>query len=425
MYDIKWIRENPAEFDKGLERKGLAPRSAEVLELDRKYRASQTDLQEMQSRRNDLSRQVAEVKKNGGDAEVLMHEVGALKRGMADMEEDGRLLSEQIDRLLSSLPNRPADDVPDGADETSNVEIRRWGELRKFDFKPLEHDELGAKLGMMDFEQAARVSGARFVYLSSDIARMERALGQYMLDMHTQQHGYTEFDVPLLVNSEAAYGTAQLPKFSEDLFRTENGYWLIPTAEVSLTNMVAGKIIDEDSLPLRFTALTPCFRSEAGAAGKDTRGMIRQHQFYKVEMVSITDPEHSWEEHERMTNCAENILKGLNLPYRVMCLSAGDMGFSSRKTHDLEVWMPGQNKYREISSVSNCWDFQARRMNARCKNKSQKGTRFVHTLNGSGVAVGRALIAVMENYQQADGSIEIPEALRGYMGGQTVITAKK
>ena len=417
MYDIKWIRENPAEFDKGLERKGLAPRSAEVLELDRKYRASQTDLQEMQSRRNDLSRQVAEVKKNGGDAEVLMHEVGALKRGMADMEEDGR--------LLSSLPNRPADDVPDGADETSNVEIRRWGEPRKFDFKPLEHDELGAKLGMMDFEQAARVSGARFVYLSSDIARMERALGQYMLDMHTQQHGYTEFDVPLLVNSEAAYGTAQLPKFSEDLFRTENGYWLIPTAEVSLTNMVAGKIIDEDSLPLRFTALTPCFRSEAGAAGKDTRGMIRQHQFYKVEMVSITDPEHSWEEHERMTNCAENILKGLNLPYRVVCLSAGDMGFSSRKTHDLEVWMPGQNKYREISSVSNCWDFQARRMNARCKNKSQKGTCFVHTLNGSGVAVGRALIAVMENYQQADGSIEIPEALRGYMGGQTVITAKK
>ena len=425
MYDIKWIRENPAEFDKGLERKGLAPRSAEVLELDRKYRASQTDLQEMQSRRNDLSRQVAEVKKNGGDAEVLMHEVGALKRGMADMEEDGRLLSEQSDRLLSSLPNRPADDVPDGADETSNVEIRRWGEPRKFDFKPLEHDELGAKLGMMDFEQAARVSGARFVYLSSDIARMERALGQYMLDMHTQQHGYTEFDVPLLVNSEAAYGTAQLPKFSEDLFRTENGYWLIPTAEVSLTNMVAGKIIDEDSLPLRFTALTPCFRSEAGAAGKDTRGMIRQHQFYKVEMVSITDPEHSWEEHERMTNCAENILKGLNLPYRVVCLSAGDMGFSSRKTHDLEVWMPGQNKYREISSVSNCWDFQARRMNARCKNKSQKGTCFVHTLNGSGVAVGRALIAVMENYQQADGSIEIPEALRGYMGGQTVITAKK
>lgn len=425
MYDIKWIRENPEEFDKGLERKGLAPRSAEVLDLDKKYRACQTDLQEMQSRRNDLSRQVAEVKKNGGDAEVLMHEVGALKRGMADMEEDGRLMAEQIDKLLSSLPNRPADDVPDGPDDSFNVEICRWGEPRKFDFKPLEHDELGANLGMMDFEQAAKVSGARFVYLAADIARMERALGQYMLDMHTQQHGYTEYEVPLLVNSEAAYGTAQLPKFAEDLFRTENGYWLIPTAEVSLTNMVAGKIIDEDALPLRFTALTPCFRSEAGAAGKDTRGMIRQHQFYKVEMVSITAPEKSWEEHERMTNCAENILKGLNLPYRVVCLSAGDMGFSSRKTHDLEVWMPGQNKYREISSVSNCWDFQARRMNARCKNKSQKGTRFVHTLNGSGVAVGRALIAVMENYQQADGSITVPEALQKYMGGQTVISAKK
>ena len=425
MYDIKWIRENPELFDKGLERRGLEPRSAEVLKLDKKYRAAQTDLQEMQSRRNELSRQVAEVKKSGGDADILMHEVGALKRSMADTEEDVRTLCEKIDAVLETLPNRPADDIPDGPDETTNREIRRWGEPRRFDFKPLEHDELGAKLGMIDFEQAAKVSGARFVYLKSDIARMERALGQYMLDMHTQKHGYTEFEVPLMVNSEAVYGVAQLPKFAEDLFRTENGYWLISTAEVSLTNYVAGKVVDEDSLPLRFTALTPCFRSEAGAAGKDTRGMIRQHQFYKVEMVAITSPEKSWEEHEYMTSCAEDILKGLNLPYRVMCLSAGDMGFSSRKTHDLEVWMPGQNKYREISSVSNCWDFQARRLDARCKNKAQKGTRLVHTLNGSGVAVGRALIAVMENYQQADGSIEVPEALRPYMGGQTVISAKK
>lgn len=424
MYDIKWIRENPELFDKGLERRGLAPRSAEVLNLDKKYRAAQTDLQEMQSRRNELSRQVAEVKKSGGDADILMHEVGALKRSMADTEEDVRTLCEKIDAVLETLPNCPADDIPDGLDESANREIRRWGEPRKFDFKPLEHDELGAKLGMIDFEQAAKVSGARFVYLKSDIARMERALGQYMLDLHTQKHGYTEFEVPLMVNSEAVYGVAQLPKFAEDLFRTENGYWLISTAEVSLTNYVAGKVVDEEALPLRFTALTPCFRSEAGAAGKDTRGMIRQHQFYKVEMVVIASPEKSWDEHEYMTSCAEDVLKGLNLPYRVMCLSAGDMGFSSRKTHDLEVWMPGQNKYREISSVSNCWDFQARRLDARCKNKAQKGTRLVHTLNGSGVAVGRALIAVMENYQQADGSIEVPEALRPYMGGQTVITAK-
>ena len=425
MYDIKWIRENPELFDAGLTRRGLQPRSREVLAMDKKYRTCQTDLQDMQARRNELSRQIADIKKSGGDAEVLMHEVGALKRGMADTEEEVRIQCEKIETYLAALPNVPADDVPDGADDTFNVEIRRWGTPRAFDFTPLEHDELGAKLGMLDFEQAAKVSGARFVYLKGDIARMERALGQYMLDLHTEKHGYTECEVPLMVNSDAAYGTAQLPKFAEDLFRTENGYWLIPTAEVSLTNMVAGKILDEDSLPMRVTALTPCFRSEAGAAGKDTRGMIRQHQFYKVEMVSITTPEKSWEEHEHMTACAEDVLKGLNLPYRVVCLSAGDMGFSSRKTHDLEVWMPGQNKYREISSVSNCWDFQARRMDARCKGKMQKGTRFVHTLNGSGVAVGRALIAVMENYQQKDGSIVVPEALRKYMGGKEVISVKK
>ena len=425
MYDIKWIRENPDLFDKGLTRRGLEPCSAKVLEMDKKYRACQTDLQDMQSRRNDLSRRVAELKKTGGDAEVLMHEVGALKRAMAETEEEVRVMCDKIETYLAALPNPPADDVPDGADETFNVEFRRWGEPKKFDFKPLEHDELGAKLGQMDFEQASKVSGARFVYLRGDLARLERALGQYMLDMHVEKHGFTEMEVPLLVNADTVYGVGQLPKFEEDLFKTRDGYYLISTAEVPLTNYVAGKIVDEDTLPLRVTALTPCFRSEAGAAGKDTRGMIRQHQFYKVEMVCITTPEKSWEEHEYMTKCAEDILQGLGLPYRIVCLSAGDMGFSSRKTHDLEVWMPGQNKYREISSVSNCWDFQARRMDARCKNKAQKGTRFVHTLNGSGVAVGRALIAVMENYQLADGSIQIPEALQKYMCGQTVISAKK
>lgn len=425
MYDIKWIRENPEQFDKGLTRRGLQPRSAEVLDMDKKYRACQTDLQDMQSRRNDLSRQISEIKRTGGDAEVLMHEVGSLKRAMAETEEEVRAWCEKIETFLAALPNAPADDVPDGPDESYNVEIRRWGEPRAFDFKPLEHDELGVKLGQMDFEQASKVSGARFVYLRGDLARLERALGQYMLDLHTEKHGFTEMEVPLLVSGDAVYGVGQLPKFEEDLFKTRDGFYLISTAEVSLTNYVADKILDEDSLPMRVTALTPCFRSEAGAAGKDTRGIIRQHQFYKVEMVCITTPEKSWEEHEYMTKCAEEVLQGLNLPYRVVCLSAGDMGFSSRKTHDLEVWLPGQNKYREISSVSNCWDFQARRMNARCKTKNQKGTRYVHTLNGSGIAVGRTLVAVMENYQQQDGSIVIPEALRKYMGGKEVISCVK
>lgn len=425
MYDIKWIRENPEQFDKGLTRRGLQPRSAEVLDMDKKYRACQTDLQDMQSRRNDLSRQISEIKRTGGDAEVLMHEVGSLKRAMAETEEEVRAWCEKIETFLAALPNAPADDVPDGPDDSYNVEIRRWGEPRAFDFKPLEHDELGVKLGQMDFEQASKVSGARFVYLRGDLARLERALGQYMLDLHTEKHGFTEMEVPLLVSGDAVYGVGQLPKFEEDLFKTRDGFYLISTAEVSLTNYVADKILDEDSLPMRVTALTPCFRSEAGAAGKDTRGIIRQHQFYKVEMVCITTPEKSWEEHEYMTKCAEEVLQGLNLPYRVVCLSAGDMGFSSRKTHDLEVWLPGQNKYREISSVSNCWDFQARRMNARCKTKNQKGTRYVHTLNGSGIAVGRTLVAVMENYQQQDGSIVIPEALRKYMGGKEVISCVK
>lgn len=425
MYDIKWIRENPEEFDKGLARRGFEPHAEKILTLDKKYRAFQTDLQDMQSRRNDLSKKIADAKRNGENADALMNEVSSLKAEMADVEEKVKLVCEQIDKSLEVLPNRPADDIPDGLDDSTNKVVRMWGEPRKFDFKPLEHDELGENLGLMDFEQAAKISGARFVYLKGDLARLERALAQYMLDMHAEKHGYCEMEVPLMVNSSAVYGTAQLPKFAEDLYRTTDGYWLIPTAEVSLTNFVAGKILDEEKLPLRITALTPCFRSEAGAAGKDTRGMIRQHQFYKVEMVSITTPEKSWEEHEHMTNSAEDILKGLNLPYRVMCLSAGDMGFSSRKTHDLEVWLPGQNKYREISSISNCWDFQARRMDARCKSKNQKGTRYVHTLNGSGLAVGRTLVAVMENYQQADGSIIIPEPLQKYMNGKKVIVPCK
>ncbi len=425
MYDIKWIREFPELFDKGLLRRGLEPSSEKILDLDKQYRSSQTDLQEMQSRRNDLSRQVAEVKKSGGDADVLMHEVGALKRSMAEKEEEVRSFSDKIEAFLEVLPNTPSDDIPDGVDETSNLEVRKWGEPKSFDFKPLEHDALGEKLSMIDFEQAGKVSGARFVYLTGAIARLERALSSYMLDVQTTQNGYMEMQVPLMVNSDSMYGTAQLPKFAEDLYQTTDGYWLIPTAEVSLTNFVSGKSLDEEILPLRLTALTPCFRSEAGAAGKDTRGMIRQHQFYKVELVCISTPEKSVEEHHHMVKSAESILQGLNLPYRVVCLCAGDMGFGAQKTYDLEVWMPGQNKYREISSVSNCGDFQARRMGARCKIKTQKGTRYVHTLNGSGIAVGRALIAVMENYQKADGSIEIPEVLQKYMDGMTVIPAVK
>ena len=423
MHDIKLIRDNPATFDAGLQKRGLAPLSAQILDLDQRRRAAQTGFQEGQARRNDVSKQIGMVKKQGGDADALMAEVAQLKDRIADFEAADRQLGEELEALLMTIPNLPADDVPEGADESGNVELRKVGTVPSFAFTPLEHDALGEKLGMMDFAAAARMSGSRFVVLKGGLARLERALGSFMLDLQTGTHGYTEVNPPVLVRDTALKGTGQLPKFAEDLFKTETGHYLIPTAEVPLTNLVHGDLLDEASLPLRFTALTPCFRSEAGSAGKDTRGMIRQHQFPKVELVSIAHPDESEAEHQRMTGCAEEVLKRLGLAYRVIVLCSGDMGFGAKKTHDIEVWLPGQNAYREISSCSNCGDFQARRMNSRFRPKEEKTTRFLHTLNGSGLAVGRTLIAVMENYQQADGSIVVPESLRPYMGGLDRIAA--
>jgi seryl-tRNA synthetase len=423
MHDIKLIRDNPEAFDAGLARRGLAPASARILEIDLRRRAAQTTFQEAQSRRNDVSRQVGAVKKQGGDAQALMDEVATLKERIAVAEAEEKDAAQAIDRQLLAIPNLPAADVPEGPDETANVELRRVGTPRTFDFAPAEHDAIGEKLGLMDFPAAAKLSGARFVVLKGALARLERALGAFMLDLQTGEHGYTEVNPPFLVRDEALYGTGQLPKFGEDLFRANTGHWLIPTAEVPLTNLVLGDIVDEAKLPLRMTAQTPCFRSEAGAAGKDTRGMIRMHQFTKVELVSIAHPDQSEAEHERMTACAEEVLKRLEIAYRVIVLCTGDMGFSARKTYDIEVWLPGQNTYREISSCSNCGDFQARRMNARFRPAGEKGTRFLHTLNGSGLAVGRTLVAVLENYQQADGSVVVPTVLRPYMGGLEVIKA--
>ncbi|MDH4982273.1 serine--tRNA ligase [Hyphomicrobium sp. D-2] len=421
MFDIKWIRDNPEAFDAGLARRGLGAQSAELIALDEARRWHITKLQEAQARRNAASKEIGKAKasKDEATASALMAEVATLKEFLTSGEEEERVLDGKLRDALSVIPNLPLDDVPEGKDEKDNVEVRRVGEppaLAGID-KPLQHFELGERLGLMDFERAAKLSGARFVVLRGALARLERALGAFMLDLQTGANGYTEHIVPLLVRDDAAYGTAQLPKFSEDLFRTENGFWLIPTAEVSLTNLVREEILDEDALPMRLTAQTPCFRSEAGSAGRDTRGMIRQHQFTKVELVSITTAEQALDEHERMTACAEEVLKRLGLPFRTMLLCTGDMGFASRKTYDIEVWLPGENTYREISSCSVCGDFQGRRMNARYRPKSAKDTRFVHTLNGSGLAVGRTLIAVMENYQQADGSILVPEVLRPYMGG--------
>ncbi len=421
MHDLKSIRDNPDVFDRGVTRRGLAPQAAEILALDESRRAAQTRFQEMQARRNDASKQIGQLKKQGGDAGPLMDEVAGLKERIPEAEAEDRRLGAAIDDLLARLPNLPGDDVPDGADESANVEVARWGEPRTFDFQPLEHDALGDKLGLMDFTAAARLSGARFVVLTGALARLERALGQFMLDLQTLEHGYTEVNPPILVKDTALFGTGQLPKFGDDLFRTSTDHWLIPTAEVPLTNLVADTILDEASLPVRRTALTPCFRSEAGAAGKDTRGMIRQHQFMKVELVSVCHPDASELEHQRMTACAEDVLRRLGLPYRRIVLCAGDMGFSARKTWDIEVWLPGQGRYREISSCSNCGDFQARRMKARFRPDGGKATRFVHTLNGSGLAVGRTLVAVLENYQQADGSVTVPDVLRPYMGGLEAI----
>jgi seryl-tRNA synthetase len=421
MHDIRFIRDDPQAFDAALKRRGLRAAATDILELDGKRRAAQTSGQEMLARRNQASKEIGQRKAKKEDAADLMSEVTQLKDQIAAAESQERELGAQLEARLAEIPNLPAVDVPDGTDESGNKEIRRWGEPPKFDFAPKDHADLGEGLKLMDFERAAKISGARFTVLSGGLARLHRALGQFMLDLHTGEFGYTEVDPPILVRDKAAYGTGNLPKFADDLFQTNHGYWLIPTAEVALTNLVADEILDEPSLPRRYTALTACFRAEAGAAGKDTRGMLRQHQFYKVELVSIVHPDQSNDEHERMTGAAEEVLKRLKLPFRTIVLCTGDMGFAARKTHDIEVWLPGQNTYREISSCSNCGDFQARRMNARFRKPGEKGTQFVHTLNGSGLAVGRALIAVVENYQQADGSIRVPEALKPYMGGVEVI----
>ncbi len=423
MLDIKWIRENPETLDKALAKRGAQSLSSELVALDEKRREYVGKVQAAQERRNAASKEIgkAMAAKDAATADKLKAEVAELKDFLAQAEDEERRLSKELSDALSTIPNIPLEDVPLGKDESDNVEIRRVGNQRNFAFQPKEHFELGEALGYMDFERAAKLAGSRFTVLKGPLARLERALGQFMLDLHTMEHGYTETMPPLMVRDEAVYGTGQLPKFSEDLFRTTDGRWLIPTAEVPLTNLVADEIVDAKSLPQRYTALTPCFRSEAGSAGRDTRGMLRQHQFLKVEMVSITGADSSIEEHERMTACAEEVLKRLGLPFRTVVLCTGDMGFGAQKTYDIEVWLPGQNTYREISSCSVCGDFQGRRMNARYRPEGEKSTRFVHTLNGSGVAVGRALIAVMENYQEEDGSIHIPEALQPYMGGLTRI----
>src|SRR6266567_1286817 len=434
MHDVRWIRENPEEFDRGLVRRGLAPCAAEVLALDKEWRAAETEAQEAKAELNRISRQIGLARSGRppveGPPDALLAALGSTgllkdadsaKSRQATAAEKGALLRTQIDDLLASLPNLPAPEVPDGPDEKANKELRRHGSPPQFNFAALPHEAIGEKLGLMDFPRAARLSGSRFVVLKGALARLERAIGQFMLDLHTQEFGYTEISPPLLVRDDAVFGTGQLPKQAEEMFQTREGLWLIPTAEVPLANLVAGEILDESTLPLRFTALTPCFRSEAGAAGKDTRGMIRQHQFEKVELISITRPEDSEAEHERMTQCAEEVLKRFGLAYRVVLLSTGDMGFAARKTYDIEVWLPGQDTYREISSCSNCGAFQAQRMKARYRPAGDKGTRPVHTLNGSALAVGRTMIAIIENFQSHNGTIAIPEALQPYMGGQEMI----
>ena len=428
MLDIKWIRENPEALDAALAKRGAALQAAALVALDEERRAGIAKLQTMQERRNAASKEIgmAMGRKDMETAEKLKAEVASLKDALQAGEAAGRDLEASLRDALARVPNIPLDDVPVGPDESANVELRKVGRVPNHDFKPKEHYELGEALGLMDFETAAKLSGSRFTVVKGALARLERALGQFMLDLHTGENGYMEVNPPLLVRDETFFGTGQLPKFEEDLFFMPHGnarLGLIPTAEVPLTNMVSGEIVDEAALPLRMTALTACFRSEAGSAGKDTRGMLRQHQFYKVELVSVTDQESSIAEHERMTACAEEVLKRLELPFRTMVLCTGDMGFGARKTYDIEVWLPGQNAYREISSCSVCGDFQARRMDARYRGEGEKQTKFVHTLNGSGVAVGRALIAVMENYQNPDGTVTVPQVLRPYMGGLEKIGA--
>ncbi|RDC59217.1 Serine--tRNA ligase [Alteripontixanthobacter maritimus] len=417
MHDIRLIRDDPATFDAAMQRRGLESVADRLLELDRQKREVATRMQQAQSRRNEASKAIGQAMGKGDSetADALKAEVGQLKKELPALEEADRELGEKLQDALAGLPNAPAADVPDGASEEDNTELSRWGERREFAFEPREHADLGPALGM-DFETGAKLSGARFTFLRGDMARLHRALGQFMLDRQTQANGYTECAPPVLVNDAAMYGTDKLPKFAEDSFRTTDDRWLIPTAEVSLTASVQGEIVDDAALPMRMAALTLCFRSEAGSAGRDTRGFIRQHQFEKCELVSIVRPEDSEAEHERMTGDAEGILQALNLPYRKLLLCTGDMGFGAQKTYDLEVWLPGQDAYREISSCSNTGDFQARRMNTRYRPEGSKKTEFVHTLNGSGLAVGRTLVAVVENYQNEDGSVDVPEALHGYMG---------
>jgi seryl-tRNA synthetase len=432
MFDIKWIRDNNQPFDDGLARLGVEPMAAKLMALDEDRRSTIAQLQEAQTRRNSASKEIGKAKASGDHdlAQKIISEVAELKNSIHSGEERERGLSEKLNNALSSIPNLPDDDVPTGKDETENVEIRVFGTKPDLGFAAKEHFEIGEGLGKpdgvvgeMDFDRAAKLAGSRFVVLSGGLARLERALGQFMLDLHTSQHGYLEVIPPLLVRDEVPYGTGNLPKFAEDLFHTDDGRWLIPTSEVPLTNLVREEILEEKQLPLRFTALTPCFRSEAGSAGRDTRGMLRQHQFSKVEMVSITDQQSSRDELERMIGCAEEVLKQLGIHYRVVVLCTGDLGFSAGKTYDIEVWLPGQNAYREISSCSHCDEFQARRMNARYRHSDGKTISHVHTLNGSGIAVGRALIAVLENFQNEDGSVDIPEVLRPYMNGRKRLEA--
>ncbi len=426
MHDIRTIRENPQAFDAALARRGMEGVSAEILGLDEERRAKILAAETAQAEQNRASREVGAARARGDEAEFerLRALVARKKAEVAALQAEARALDRKLADLLASLPNLPLDDVPDGADEADNVELRRWGTPRVFDFAPREHFEIeGVKPGM-DFEAAAKLSGSRFVVLSGAVARIHRALAQFMLDTHVEENGLTETWTPVLVRPEMMYGTGQLPKFGEDSYQTTNGWWLVPTAEVTLTNLVNGEIVEESTLPRRHVAHTQCFRSEAGSAGKDVRGMLRQHQFEKVEMVSITHPRQSREELERMTRCAEGILERLGLPYRTVVLCTGDMGFGAQRTHDIEVWLPGQGRYREISSVSVCGDFQARRMNARFRPEGGGKPQFVHTLNGSGLAVGRCLIAVLENGQQADGSVVLPEVLHRYLGGRGRLTAQ-
>ena len=424
MHDLKYIRENPKDFDAALIRRGASPVAASIVALDENRRAILTEMQNAQARRNEASKAIGAAmgKSDTATAEALKAEVAQLKDTLPSLEERERSAGAELDSLVAGLPNLPAEDTPDGADETDNVEIARWGSPRNFDFEPRDHADVGPALGL-DFETGVAISGARFTFMRGQMARLNRALGQFMLDYQTAQRGYTECATPYLVRQESLFGTGQLPKFAEDNFQTTDGRWLIPTAEVSLTNSVREQILEESALPIRLTALTPCFRSEAGAAGRDTKGLIRQHQFEKVELVSIVRPEDSAAEHERMVESAEGILQALQLPYRKMLLCTGDMGASARRTYDLEVWLPGQGLYREISSCSNCGDWQARRMNTRYRAAETKSNVFVHTLNGSGLAVGRTLVAVLENYQQVDGSVIIPDALLPYMGDLTKLEA--